>query len=54
MFGTPEDIEVMTRFFDKMTKPNFKGPSKPCFVRFGRREVDIPYDIRAGSIKLTG
>jgi len=51
-FGTPEDIEAMTKFFDKTTKPNFKGSSKPSFIRFGRREEDIPHDVRAGSIKL--
>ena len=53
-FGTPEDIEVMTRYFDKTAKPSFKGSSRPCFIRFGRSENDGQYDIRSGSIKLTG
>jgi len=50
----PEDVEVMSRYFDKTTKPSFKGSSKPYFVRFGRSENDPQYDIRSGSIKLNG
>jgi len=53
-FGIPEDVEVMSRYFDKTTKPSFKGSSKPYFVRFGRSENDPQYDIRSGSIKLNG
>ncbi|KAF8691922.1 hypothetical protein AX14_002706 [Amanita brunnescens Koide BX004] len=44
----------MTRYFDKVTKPSFKGSSKPSFVRFGRSENDQQYDIRSGSVKLNG
>ena len=53
-FGMPEDVEVMSRYFDKTTKPSFKGSSKACFIRFGRSENDPQYDIRSGSIKLNG
>ncbi|KAK2462915.1 hypothetical protein APHAL10511_005113 [Amanita phalloides] len=54
-YGNPEDIAIMTRFFDKKTKTTFKSPSKPSFIRFGRASDNEPnFDIRAGSIKLTG
>ncbi|KAF8333721.1 hypothetical protein F5887DRAFT_893234 [Amanita rubescens] len=53
-YGSPDDIEVMTRYFDKTTKPSFKGLSKPYFIRFGRSENDPEFDIRSGSIKLNG
>jgi len=53
-FGTKRDIEVMTRYFDKMTKPGFRGPSRSYFIPFGRNENDPVYDIRSGSIKLNG
>ncbi|KAF8632108.1 hypothetical protein AX15_002039 [Amanita polypyramis BW_CC] len=53
-YGKPEDIDAMTRYFDKTTKPNFNGPSKPYFIRFGRNENDPQFDIRSGSIKIDG
>ena len=53
-YGKPEDIEVMTRYFDKTTKPSFKGSSKPFFIRFGRSENDPQFDIRTGSVKVNG
>ncbi|KAF8333708.1 hypothetical protein F5887DRAFT_921841 [Amanita rubescens] len=53
-FGTKRDIEVMTRYFDGVTQPNFREPSKPYFIRFGRNENDPEHDIRSGNIKLSG
>ncbi|KAF8638101.1 hypothetical protein AX17_002441 [Amanita inopinata Kibby_2008] len=54
-FGGAEEIETMTKFFDKTTKPSFKGSSKPYFIRFGRgNDNDPEVDIRSGSIKLVG
>ncbi|KAF8333713.1 hypothetical protein F5887DRAFT_1259717 [Amanita rubescens] len=53
-FGTKRDIEVMTRYFDKITKPGFRGPSRSYFIPFGRNENDPEHDIRSGSIKLNG
>ncbi|KAF8625644.1 hypothetical protein AX15_005275 [Amanita polypyramis BW_CC] len=53
-YGTPEDIEVMTRYFDKTTKPSFKGSPKPYFIRFGRNEKDEQFDIRTGNVKVNG
>ncbi|KAF8632112.1 hypothetical protein AX15_002043 [Amanita polypyramis BW_CC] len=53
-YGTPEDIEVMTRYFDETTKPAYKGSLKPSFIRFGRRENDPDFDIRSGSIVIDG
>ncbi|KAF8622026.1 hypothetical protein AX15_007316 [Amanita polypyramis BW_CC] len=51
-YGTPEDIEATTRYFDKTTKPSFKGSSKPyCF---GRNEKDEQFDIRTGNVKVNG
>ncbi|KAK2462911.1 hypothetical protein APHAL10511_005109 [Amanita phalloides] len=45
----------MIKFFDKKTKTSFKSPSKPSFIKFGRAGDNEPnFDIRAGSIKLTG
>ncbi len=53
-FGTKRDIEVMARYFDKMTKTGFRGPSRSYFIPFGRNENDPEHDIRSGSIKLNG
>ncbi|KAK2464380.1 hypothetical protein APHAL10511_003527 [Amanita phalloides] len=53
-FGKPEDIGVMTKYFDKTTKPSFKGSSKPYFIRFGRSENDPQFEIRSGSVKISG
>ncbi len=53
-YGEPEDIEVMTSYFDKTTKPTFKSSSKPYFIRFGRSESDPQFNIRNGSVKLDG
>jgi len=53
-FGTKRDIEVMVRYFDRMTKPGFRGPSRSYFIPFGRNENDPEHDIRSGSIKLDG
>ncbi|KAK2462942.1 hypothetical protein APHAL10511_005140 [Amanita phalloides] len=44
----------MTRYFDATTKPGFKGSSKPYFIRFGRNENEPEFDIRSGSVKITG
>ena len=44
----------MTRYFDKTTKPSFKGSPKPSFIRFGLRENDPQFDIRNGSVKIDG
>ncbi|KAF8632111.1 hypothetical protein AX15_002042 [Amanita polypyramis BW_CC] len=54
-YGTPEDIEVMTTYFDKVTRLSFKDPSMPYFIRFGRNtENDPEFDIRCGLIKIKG
>ncbi|KAK2462910.1 hypothetical protein APHAL10511_005108 [Amanita phalloides] len=54
-YSSPDDIATMTQFFDKKTKTSFKAPSKPSFIKFGRATENEPdFDIRAGSIKLTG
>ncbi|KAK2464383.1 hypothetical protein APHAL10511_003530 [Amanita phalloides] len=53
-FGQPEDIDVMTKYFDKTTKPSFKGSPKPYFIRFGRNENDPEFEIRSGSVKING
>ncbi|KAK2462939.1 hypothetical protein APHAL10511_005137 [Amanita phalloides] len=44
----------MTKYFDKTTKPSFKGSSKPSFIRFGRNENEPQFDIRSGSVKICG
>ena len=53
-YGGPEDINVMARYFDRTTKPSFKGASKPCYIKFGRRESDPQFDIRIGAISISG
>ncbi|KAF8632110.1 hypothetical protein AX15_002041 [Amanita polypyramis BW_CC] len=53
-YGKPEDIEVMTKYFDNTTKPSFKGASKSYFIRLGRNENDPAFDIRSGSVKING
>ncbi|KAF8333722.1 hypothetical protein F5887DRAFT_1080066 [Amanita rubescens] len=53
-YGTPEDITIMAKYFDKTTKPNYKGSSKPHFIRFGRSENDLQFDIRNGNVKING
>jgi hypothetical protein len=53
-YGEPEDINVMARSFDRTTKPIYKGTSKPCFIKFGRRENDPQFDIQTGSVKISG
>ncbi|KAF8333720.1 hypothetical protein F5887DRAFT_993201 [Amanita rubescens] len=54
-YGKPEDMELVTRYFDKTTKPRFKSSSMPYFVRIGRpSENDPQFNIRNGSVKLDG
>lgn len=53
-YGNTEDIEVMISYFDKTTKPSFNSSSKSYFIRFGRRENDLQFNIRNGSVKLDG
>lgn len=53
-YGEPEDINVMARYFDRTTKPSYKGTSKSCYIKFGRSENDPQFDIRTGSVKISG
>ena len=53
-YGEPDDVNVMARYFDRTTKPSYKGASKPCYIKFGRRENDPQYDIWMGAIKISG
>lgn len=54
-FGTPEDIDRMTQYFDKEAKPRFKGPSRSSFVRLGSlRDNDPEFGIRNGNAKIDG
>lgn len=53
-YGGPEDMDVMVRYFDRTTKPSYKGTSKPCYIKFGRRENDPQSDIQTGSVKISG
>jgi hypothetical protein len=44
----------MTRYFDGVTQPSFREPSRSYFIHFGRNEKDPEHDIRSGVIKLSG
>ena len=50
-----DDIEHITRCFDKTTKPRFRNASEPQYVRFGSvRDNDASVNIRSGQLKLQG
>ncbi|KAK2464374.1 hypothetical protein APHAL10511_003520 [Amanita phalloides] len=44
----------MTRYFDKTTKPNYKGTSRAVYIKFGRRESNPEFGIIAGGVKVDG
>ncbi|KAF8333715.1 hypothetical protein F5887DRAFT_1108607 [Amanita rubescens] len=54
VYGNAEDIDAMTRYFDRTTKHCFKESLKSYFIRFGRREDDPQFDIRSGAVNLLG
>lgn len=50
-----EDIDHITRCFDKTTKPRFRDIEEPQYVKFGStRDNDADVNIRFGQLKLTG
>ncbi|KJA20619.1 hypothetical protein HYPSUDRAFT_42924 [Hypholoma sublateritium FD-334 SS-4] len=50
-----DDLEHITRCFDKTTKPRFRNASEPQYVRFGSvRDNDAAVNIRSGQLKLLG
>ena len=50
-----EDIEHITRCFDKTTKPRFRDVDEPQYVKFGStRDNDPTCNIRFGQLKLAG
>lgn len=50
-----DDLEHITRCFDKTTKPRFRSASEPQYVRFGSvRDNDPTVNIRSGQLKLQG
>ncbi|PFH48902.1 hypothetical protein AMATHDRAFT_64343 [Amanita thiersii Skay4041] len=54
-YDQPAELDLMRSSFDKTTKISFKSTSKSYFVRFGgTRDNDPDFDIRAGSVKLSG
>ena len=54
-FNTPEDIENMTKCFDKTTKLRFRNPGEPSYIKFGGvRDKDPVIGIRSGQLKLAG
>ncbi|PFH47317.1 hypothetical protein AMATHDRAFT_6868 [Amanita thiersii Skay4041] len=54
-FCSPEEIDAMAKYFNRTTKPSFKGPSRNYFIKFGRTyDNDQNYGIKAGSLKMKG
>ncbi|KAF8629311.1 hypothetical protein AX15_003515 [Amanita polypyramis BW_CC] len=53
-YGNPKTIGVMTRYFDKITRPSFKDPSKSYLIRFGASGNDPKFDIMSGFVKIKG
>ena len=50
-----DDVDDITDCFDKTTKPRFRNPSDPQFVKFGSRQDNDPgCGIRFGQVKLAG
>lgn len=50
-----EDVDHMTRCFDKTTKLTFRNSGEPSYIRFGTaRDRDPSVDIRSGQMKLPG
>jgi hypothetical protein len=50
-----DDIENITKSFDKTTKLTFRGITDPQFIKFGSaRDRDPMLNIRSGQLKLLG
>ncbi|KAH9940109.1 uncharacterized protein BXZ73DRAFT_43141 [Epithele typhae] len=54
-FDTNEDIKFILDYFDKNTKPVFKGEGEPYYIKFGSMDCnDAKLKIRRGQLMLTG
>ncbi|KAG6901746.1 hypothetical protein C0995_008311 [Termitomyces sp. Mi166 len=50
-----EDVDHITRCFDKTTKLRFRSIEEPYFIKFGTsRDKDFSLGIRSGQLKLQG
>ncbi|KJA20620.1 hypothetical protein HYPSUDRAFT_141909 [Hypholoma sublateritium FD-334 SS-4] len=50
-----DDIDHITRCFDKTTKPRFRDAKEPQYIKFGSiRDNDASVNIRSGQLKLQG
>ncbi|KAF8058637.1 hypothetical protein FPV67DRAFT_1523179 [Lyophyllum atratum] len=50
-----DDVEHITRCFDKTTKLRFRSSAEPQFIKFGSaRDKDLALGIRSGQLKLKG
>ncbi|KAF8058639.1 hypothetical protein FPV67DRAFT_511804 [Lyophyllum atratum] len=50
-----DDVDHITRCFDKTTKLRFRNSAEPQFIKFGSaRDKDLALGIRSGQLKLKG